>query len=143
MELAHFIYWPNKLYSVILVVRCKSVNLHTSRRFLTVSKLSLECCAIFIFAILQSKNIFGRIFIVELVSELQFTTWSRKTEGIISELFFPFYLRSTCFIFVIYSILHLILLYPLVLLYSQRLTTLYVIQTSDSKLLSPHKSYSI
>ena len=55
---------------------------------------------------------------------------------ILSEMFFPLYLTSTSFNFAIYSILHFILLYPLVLLHSQRLTKLYDIRTYDSTILS-------
>ena len=54
-------------------------------------------------------------------------------EGTLSDLSFPLYLTTIGFIFAISHILHTILLYPLVLLNSQHLTTLYYIQTYDSK----------
>jgi hypothetical protein len=85
----------------------------------------------------DTPKIFLEVYLfVEFVSELQFTTWRMKVEGIVSELLFPLYLTYTRFSSAIYSFLHLILPYSLVLRHSQRLTTLYHIQTADSKLLS-------
>jgi hypothetical protein len=43
-------------------------------QLLTVSTLKSETCAFFIFAFWQYINIFGKIFIVEFVSEIRITT---------------------------------------------------------------------
>ena len=68
----------------------------------------------------------------------------KKEEGrIVFRILLPNILNLYQVDFAIHSILYLIPLYPLALLHSQRLTTLYDIQTYNPNLLSHHKSYSI
>jgi len=84
------------------------------------------------------KDIYCRIYVLN-------TDYNVKEEagGLNLRVLHPLYIRSTRLIFALYSLLRLILLYPLVLLHSQRLTTPYDKQTYFSKLLSHHKSHSI
>ena len=58
------------------------VSVSVRLQLLTLSTLLSETCAICIFAFWQSKNIFGRIFIVEFVSQIQITTrkWSYSSQ---------------------------------------------------------------
>jgi hypothetical protein len=53
--------------------------------------MSRDLCNLHI-CILAPKNILEGYSFVEFVSELQFTTWRNKVEGILSELLFPLYL---------------------------------------------------
>ena len=106
-----------------------------------VTTLSSVTCPIIISTFSQSKNVFEGIFICRIC--VWATDYNVKKKILSLEFIFQLHLMSTRSFSTLYSILHLILLYPLSLRPSQHLTTFYDIQTCNSKLLSHHKSYSV